>query len=931
MVQTPTMPSTPSTLKLHTHTRADIEMRALAYLCTLLCVQPLISIHFKCSAQKTQKFNREDFPSDFVFGAGTSAYQVEGAVDEDGRSPSIWDIFTHQGKMPDKSTADVAADGYHKYKEDVKLMSDMGLEGYRFSISWSRLLPNGRGAINLKGLEYYNNLIDELVYNGIQPHVTVHHLDLPQILEDEYAGWLSPKIIDDFTAFADVCFREFGDRVSHWTTINEPNMLAIGGYDQGIWPPQRCSPGIPGVNCNTGNSSVEPYAVMHHALLAHASAAKLYRDKYQEKQKGLIGLNLYAFSCVPMTNSIADAEATKRAMDFYTGWEMDPLVFGDYPEAMKKTVGSRMPSFTANESKLVKGSVDFIGINHYITLYVSDVPPKPTGVVDFNSDMGVQFSGYGSPYSENLNDTARIDYLTGYIGSTLNAIRWCSFSTLLAITYYLSDVEFLLALCNVLRHCRNGTNVRGYLAWSFLDVFEFLSGYKTSYGFIHVDFEDKELRRRPKLSALWFSNFLKGKGKAKKLKSKEIDGNSCSAQNTHKFNREDFPSDFIFGAGTSAYQVEGAVDEDGRSPSIWDTFTHQGNMPDKSTADVAADGYHNDDFTAFADVCFREFGDRVSHWTTINEPNAMAIQGYDQGIWPPQRCSPGIPGVNCNTGNSSVEPYAVMHHALLAHASAAKLYRDKYQEKQKGLIGLNLYAFSCVPMTNSIADAEATKRAMDFFTGWEMDPLVFGDYPEAMKKTVGSRMPSFTANESKLVKGSVDFIGINHYITFYVSDAPPKPTGVVDFNSDMGVQFSGYRSPYDENLNDTARIDYLTGYMGSTLNAIRWYSFSTLLAFTYYLSDEEFLLALCNVLRHCRNGSNVRGYLVWSFLDVFELLSGYKTCYGFIHVDFEDKELRRQPKLSALWFSNFLKGKGKDRKLKGRAIDGSFVGNFHSS
>ncbi|KAK9139345.1 hypothetical protein Scep_009026 [Stephania cephalantha] len=512
-------------------------MHIIAFLFTLLSVQPLISIHFKCSAQNTHKFNREDFPSDFIFGAGTSAYQVEGAVDEDGRSPSIWDTFTHQGKMSDKSTADVAADGYHKYKEDVKLMSDMGLEGYRFSISWSRLLPNGRGAINPKGLEYYNNLIDELVYNGIQPHVTVHHLDLPQILEDEYAGWLSPKIIDDFTAFADVCFREFGDRVSHWTTINEPNVMAIAGYDQGIWPPQRCSPGIPGVNCNTGNSSVEPYAVMHHVLLAHASAAKLYRDKYQEKQKGLIGLNLYAFSCAPMTNSIADAEATKRAMDFFTGWEMDPLVFGDYPEAMKKTVGSRMPSFTANESKLVQGSVDFIGINHYITFYVSDAPPKPTGVVDFNSDMSVQFSvfkngellssplppfipynpsglqscleyfkdyygnlpiyvqenGYGSSYDENLNDTARIDYLTGYIGSTLNAIR-------------------------------NGSNVRGFLAWSFLDVFELLHGYKTRYGFIHVDFEGKELRRRPKLSALWFSNFLKGKGKDRKLKGRAIDG-----------------------------------------------------------------------------------------------------------------------------------------------------------------------------------------------------------------------------------------------------------------------------------------------------------------------------------------------------------------------------------------------------------------------
>ncbi|KAK9136883.1 hypothetical protein Sjap_007477 [Stephania japonica] len=272
-------------------------------------------------------------------------------------------------------------------------------------------------------------------------------------------------------------------------------MLAIRGYDQGIWPPQRCSPGTLSANCSTGNSSVEPYTVMHLALLAHASAAKLYRQKYQETQRGLIGLNLYTFSYAPMTNSIADAEATKRAIDFYTGWEMDPLVF---PEAMKKTVGSRMPSFTANESKLVKGSADFIDINHYITFFVSDAPPKPTGVVAFNSDMGVQFSvfkngaplkfplppfipynpsglqscpeyfkdyygnppiyvqenGYGSPYDENLNDSARIDYLTGYIGSTLNAVRWCSSTLLkryyiLCIRYRISPSAIYVMCCNI--------------------------------------------------------------------------------------------------------------------------------------------------------------------------------------------------------------------------------------------------------------------------------------------------------------------------------------------------------------------------------------------------------------------------------------------------------------------------------------------------
>ncbi|KAB1705545.1 family 1 glycosylhydrolase, partial [Klebsiella pneumoniae] len=176
--------------------------------------------------------HRADFPDTFVFGSGSSAYQVEGAAFEDGRTPSIWDTFAHAGGYGG-ATADVSCDAYHKYKEDVKLMADTGLEGYRFSISWSRLIPNGRGPVNPKGLQYYNNLIDEIVSHGIQPHVTLCHSDLPQALEDDYGGWMSRKIINDFIAYADVCFKEFGDRILHWTTLNEVNIFALAGYDDG--------------------------------------------------------------------------------------------------------------------------------------------------------------------------------------------------------------------------------------------------------------------------------------------------------------------------------------------------------------------------------------------------------------------------------------------------------------------------------------------------------------------------------------------------------------------------------------------------------------------------------------------------------------------------------------------------------------------------
>ncbi|XP_074588830.1 beta-glucosidase 22-like [Curcuma longa] len=468
------------------------------------------------------EFSREDFPPNFIFGAGTSAYQVEGAVAEDGRSASVWDTFTQSGKMFDKSTGDVACDGYHRYKEYAKLAADLGLDSYRFSISWARLLPNGRGTVNPKGVEYYNNLINELLKYGIKPHITLYHLDMPQVLEDEYGGWLSPKILEDFTAYANVCFREFGDRVSQWTTIVEPNIIATASYDNGAFPPNRCSYPFGMFNCTVGNSTTEPYIVLHNLLLAHASVVKLYKTKYQAKQNGAIGLNLYSYWYYPYTNSTLDIRATQRSLDFLLGCILNPLVFGDYPKVMKKIVGSRLPSFTKEQSKLVKGSFDFIGINHYTSVWVQDDSKAfETSLRDFNADFLAKFTfskdvppssqiipigvppdsaglqhcleyirdaygnppvyveenGYGFLTNDTIHDVERIDYLSAYIGSLLDAIR-------------------------------NGANVKGYFVWSFMDAFEFLAGYQLRYGLYYVDFIGGTLARRPKLSALWYSKLL---------------------------------------------------------------------------------------------------------------------------------------------------------------------------------------------------------------------------------------------------------------------------------------------------------------------------------------------------------------------------------------------------------------------------------------
>ncbi|XP_023913203.2 beta-glucosidase 11 isoform X1 [Quercus suber] len=487
----------------------------------------------------SREFSRDDFPPGFVFGSGTSAYQVEGAANKDGRTPSIWDTYAHAGKAGG-ATGDVACDGYHKYKEDVQLMVDTGLDAYRFSISWSRLIPNGRGPINPKGLQYYNNLINELVNHGIQPHVTLTNYDLPQALEDEYGGWVSRKIVGDFTKYAEVCFREFGDRVSYWTTVNEPNVFVTGGYDLGFAPPQRCSP--PFGYCSRGNSSTEPYMAAHHILLAHASAARLYHKKYQKKHHGFIGLSIYMWGFVPLTDTKEDAIATQRAIAFQYGWFLDPLVFGDYPNIMKQNVGARMPVFTDHESKQVNGSFDFIGIVHYNNMYVKDnsnslkmayrdflmdaaieliqiqdspsafefpiMPSYLQAVLEFfkqvygNPPVYIYENGQRMQRNSTLDDIARVNFMHAYIGSVLDALR-------------------------------NGSNTRGYFVWAFLDVFELLDGYGSSYGINYVDLDDPDLKRYPKLSAKWYSKFLKGRSINLDDVVIELEKNTSSLSHSH--------------------------------------------------------------------------------------------------------------------------------------------------------------------------------------------------------------------------------------------------------------------------------------------------------------------------------------------------------------------------------------------------------------
>ncbi|KAK6143127.1 hypothetical protein DH2020_023475 [Rehmannia glutinosa] len=331
-------------------------------------------------------FNRSSFPPGFLFGAASSAYQYEGAAFEGGRGPSIWDTYTHKSpeKIADGSNGDMANDFYNLYKDDVKLLKYIGLNAFRLSISWSRVLPHGKlsKGVNKEGIAFYNNVINELLANGITPFVTLFHWDLPQALEDEYTGFLSPLLIDDFRDFSELCFKEFGDRVKNWITFNEPFTFTNGGYDGeflGNLAPGRCS------SCPQGNSATEPYIAGHHLLLCHAAAVKLYKDKYQATQKGEIGITLVTHWFVPYSSNRLDVKAAQRALDFVFGWFIHPVVYGNYPRSMQTLVGNRLPKFTVEQSAMLKGSFDFLGLNYYTGNYAAHVLSR-TGNISSTSD-----------------------------------------------------------------------------------------------------------------------------------------------------------------------------------------------------------------------------------------------------------------------------------------------------------------------------------------------------------------------------------------------------------------------------------------------------------------------------------------------------------------------------------------------------------------
>lgn len=452
------------------------------------------------------------FPKDFVWGSATSAYQIEGAHEAGGKGPHIWDVFAHTpGKTARGENGDRACDHYNRYPEDIDLMADIGLQAYRFSIAWSRIQPDGKGAVNQEGIDFYNRLIDNLLAKGITPWVTLHHWDLPAALQFEEDGWLGASTSDHFATYARTCFTHFGDRVKNWITMNESWVMAILGYHDGVFAPGR-------------KSDDEPYLVAHNLILGHAKAANIYHREFQHGQGGKIGMTNNCDWRLPLTDDAEDKAAAQRSLEFFLAWFADPLYFGDYPAVMRERLGDRLPHFTEEEQKLIKGSSDFFGLNHYSTMYAAHVPEGkhvenyvyanggvfadqqvsltadpdweltdmqwpvvPWGLRDLllwiserydKPPIYITENGCATPDTitgDKVEDPRRIDYLKGYLGAVHEAIV-------------------------------AGARVEGYFVWSLMDNFEWASGYDKRFGMIYIDFET--LERRMKSSAHWYKQVI---------------------------------------------------------------------------------------------------------------------------------------------------------------------------------------------------------------------------------------------------------------------------------------------------------------------------------------------------------------------------------------------------------------------------------------
>ncbi len=438
------------------------------------------------------------FPKGFLLGTASASYQIEGAVAEDGRGPSIWDTFSHTlSKIEDGTNGDMTCDHYHRWREDVELMKKLGVNAYRFSISWSRVLPRGRGRINNKGLQFYSDLVDALLDAGITPFVTLYHFDLPQALQDDGGGWLRRGIVDDFESYADAVSVELGDRVKHWATFNEPWELAWQGYVTG-----EDAPGL-----KLGNEAA--LRASHNVMLAHGAAIRTLRDNVPG---GELGIVLHLNMVEPASDGPEDAAAAHRWELCQNRWYMDALYRGGYPVEMTRLYGRDAPEVIPGDMEQIQEPIDFLGVNNYRRSVVAagtDLPPvnmrrvSPPGEY---TEMGWEIHPEGLYRILTWRHT---NYPVPRVYVTENG---ASFTDTVSPDGKIHDERRVAYLREHIRYAHRamseGVPLKGYFAWSTLDNFEWAYGYSRRFGVIHVDYETQ--KRTIKDSGYLLSEVAKG-------------------------------------------------------------------------------------------------------------------------------------------------------------------------------------------------------------------------------------------------------------------------------------------------------------------------------------------------------------------------------------------------------------------------------------
>jgi beta-glucosidase len=432
------------------------------------------------------------FPADFVWGASTSSYQIEGAVNADGRGKSIWDLFSHTpGRVKNGDTGDVACDHYHRWREDVEFLSRGSFGAYRFSTAWPRILPTGSGAIEERGLDFYDRLVDRLVARGITPWLCLYHWDLPQALQDQ-GGWLNRGIVQKFADYGRVVARRLGDRVKHWAMLNEPNVHALFGHGTG-----EHAPGLKGLP--------NMLAAIHHQNLAQGQALQALRGERSDFNLGT------AISLQPARPSSAREEDLHAAERFDAMWNrasLDPLMRGSYPTSVAADFA---PLIADGDFAAMHQPVDYLGVNYYSPMYIEHAPQSLFGAWYGPVPDGMRFTAIGWPIDAG-GLTELLIRLRDYYGNPNMYVteNGACYDDSLAADATVNDDDRVTYLRDHLAAAQkaltDGVKLRGYFVWSLLDNFEWAEGYNRRFGIIYVDF--RTLERTPKASYRWLVQLL---------------------------------------------------------------------------------------------------------------------------------------------------------------------------------------------------------------------------------------------------------------------------------------------------------------------------------------------------------------------------------------------------------------------------------------